>query len=90
VGNETHVCGVIALADAVRSESIETVQALRKTGIEHLIMFTSDNEATAEPIARETGVDEVDAELLPVGQGCCGGNAGFQVWLRSHGRRWSE
>jgi Cd2+/Zn2+-exporting ATPase len=65
VGNETHVCGLIALADAVRSEAGETVGALRKAGIEHLIMLTGDNAATAERIARETGVDEVHAELLP-------------------------
>jgi cobalt-zinc-cadmium resistance protein CzcA len=65
MGNETHVCGFIALADAVRSEAVETVGALRKGGIEHLIMLTGDNAATAERIARETGVDEVRAELLP-------------------------
>jgi cobalt-zinc-cadmium resistance protein CzcA len=65
VGNETHVCGLIALADAVRSESAETVRRLRKAGIEHLVMLTGDNQATAQRIARQTGVDEVRAELLP-------------------------
>jgi len=65
VGNETHVCGLIALADAVRSEAVETVGALRKAGIEHLIMLTGDNAATAQRIARVTDVDEVRAELLP-------------------------
>lgn len=47
VGNETHVCGLFALADAVRSEAVGTVGALRKAGIEHLIMLTGDNAATA-------------------------------------------
>jgi cobalt-zinc-cadmium resistance protein CzcA len=65
VGNETHVCGFIALADTVRLESAETVKALRKAGVEHLIMLTGDNAGTAQRIARETGVDEVRAELLP-------------------------
>lgn len=65
VGNETHVCGLIALADAVRPEAVETIRALREAGIEHLIMLTGDNAGTAQRIARETGVDEVRAELLP-------------------------
>lgn len=65
VGDETHVCGFIALADAVRPEAVETIRALREAGIEHLIMLTGDNAATAQRIARETGVDEVRAELLP-------------------------
>ncbi len=64
-GNETHVCGLIALADAVRPEAVEMIRALREAGIEHLIMLTGDNAATAQRIARETGVDEVRAELLP-------------------------
>lgn len=65
VGNETHVCGFIALADAVRPETVEAVRTLREIGIRHLIMLTGDNQATAQRIARETGVDEVRAELLP-------------------------
>ena len=65
VGNERHVCGLVALADAVRPAAKETLQALRALGIRHLVMLTGDNRPTAEAIARETGVDEVHAELLP-------------------------
>lgn len=65
LGNETHVCGLIALADAVRPESKPTVQALRDAGIRHIVMLTGDNQPTAQAIGRETGVDEVHAELLP-------------------------
>jgi Cd2+/Zn2+-exporting ATPase len=65
VGNEEHVCGLIALADDVRPQSRSAVAAFREMGIEHVIMLTGDNAPTARAIAAETGVDEVQAELLP-------------------------
>ncbi|HEX4495491.1 MAG TPA: heavy metal translocating P-type ATPase [Thermoanaerobaculia bacterium] len=65
VGTGDHVCGLIAVADAVREESRSVVRALHDAGIRHVVMLTGDNRGTAEAIARETGVDEVRAELLP-------------------------
>ena len=65
VGDDTHVCGLIGLADEVRPESKAMVARLRSAGIEHVVMLTGDNRGTAENIARETGVDEIAAELLP-------------------------
>ncbi len=65
IGNDSHVCGLLAIADAVRPEARAVVAALRARGIEHLIMLTGDNWATAEAIAAELGLDEVHAELLP-------------------------
>ena len=65
VGKATHVCGFIALADTVRPGAKQTLQALRDAGVKHIVMLTGDNRGTAEAIARETGVDEVHAELLP-------------------------
>ncbi|MGH9459965.1 MAG: heavy metal translocating P-type ATPase [Vicinamibacteria bacterium] len=65
VGNETHVCGFIALADRIRPESNQTIKDLRAAGIEHVVMLTGDNEGTALAIAAQAGVTEVQAELLP-------------------------
>jgi Cd2+/Zn2+-exporting ATPase len=65
VGNDRHVCGFIALADRVRAESRQAAADLRAAGVEHVVMLTGDNRGTADAIARETGVDEVYAELLP-------------------------
>jgi Cd2+/Zn2+-exporting ATPase len=65
VGTGDHVCGLIAVADTVRDEAKGVVQALRDAGIRHIVMLTGDNRGTAEAIGRETGVDEVRAELLP-------------------------
>jgi Cd2+/Zn2+-exporting ATPase len=65
VGNDKHVCGFIALADTVRPEAKQAVADLHAAGIEHVVMLTGDNRGTAEVISRQTGVDEVYAELLP-------------------------
>jgi len=65
IGNPSHVCGLIAVADTVRPGAAEALQALRATGVERSIMLTGDNRATAEAIARSVGVDEVRSELLP-------------------------
>jgi Cd2+/Zn2+-exporting ATPase len=65
VGTDEHVCGLIAVADAVRPESAQAVSALRAVGVESIVMLTGDNRGTAEAIARETGVDDVRAEMLP-------------------------
>ncbi|MCY2988088.1 MAG: heavy metal translocating P-type ATPase [Planctomycetota bacterium] len=71
VGNENHVCGLIALADKVRPEARQAIQALRDKGIKHVVMLTGDNQGTARAIAAQTGVDEVHAELLPADKVAC-------------------
>ncbi|MBX9897145.1 MAG: cadmium-translocating P-type ATPase [Qipengyuania sp.] len=65
VGDGQEVWGLVAVADAVRQEAKDIVTALHRAGIEHVVMLTGDNRATAEAIAKQTGIDEVLAELLP-------------------------
>jgi len=48
-----------------RAEAAQTITELRSAGIQHIVMLTGDNEGTARAIAREAGVTEVQAELLP-------------------------
>jgi Cu2+-exporting ATPase len=56
--------GLIAIADAVRPSSRDTIQALQKRGVK-VAMLTGDNQATAERIGRELGIDIVLADVLP-------------------------
>lgn len=65
VGDGQEICGLIAVADAVRPEARDIVAALHRAGVEKVVMLTGDNRATAEAIAEQTGIDEVRAELLP-------------------------
>ncbi|MFE1743633.1 heavy metal translocating P-type ATPase [Coleofasciculus sp. H7-2] len=57
--------GLIAIADTVRIGAAEALAKLKKLGIEKIVMLTGDNQRTAQSIAKEIGVDEVYAELLP-------------------------
>jgi Cu+-exporting ATPase len=61
------VVAVIALADAVRSAAREAVEALRRMGLES-VMLTGDDARTAEAVARAVGIDRVAAGLLPEGK----------------------
>ncbi len=60
-----HLLGVIAVADLPREKAAETIAELRRLGIHRIAMLTGDYKPVAENIARQLGVDEVYAELLP-------------------------
>ena len=56
--------GVIAVADTPKENSRESVAQLRAMGLE-VVMLTGDNAQTAQAIAKQLGVDNVEAEVLP-------------------------
>ena len=65
VGNDQHVCGLIALSDKARPEAVKALSELSLAGINNLIMLTGDNRPTADAIAKQLGIAEAHAELLP-------------------------
>jgi Cu+-exporting ATPase len=64
VGWDRQARGVLVVADAVKPTSAEAISELRAVGLMP-IMLTGDNEAAARMIARQVGIDEVIAEVLP-------------------------
>lgn len=61
---DTAVLAVIAVADTIRPESAPAVEALRRAGVD-VVMLTGDNSHTARAVARRAGIDEVYGDLLP-------------------------
>lgn len=59
--------GMIAVADTLKEDSKQAITELKNMGI-HVVMLTGDNQRTANAIAREAGVDEAAAGVLPDGK----------------------
>lgn len=64
VGIDGKVAAVLAIADPIKSTTAQAVQALKAEGV-RLVMLTGDNRTTALAVARDLGIDEVEAEVLP-------------------------
>ncbi|MDR3597357.1 heavy metal translocating P-type ATPase [Clostridium sp.] len=71
IGTVVHVAinkkyaGYIVISDEIKSDSKSAVKALKEVGIKKTVMLTGDNKIVGNEIARELGLDEVYAELLP-------------------------
>ncbi len=57
--------GLIALRDTVRPRAGEAVRALRRSGLDHVVLITGDTRQTAAAIGKDVGIGEIHAELLP-------------------------
>jgi Cu+-exporting ATPase len=56
--------GLLSVADPIKADSRQAIARLRALGV-RVLMVTGDNEITARAIAREAGIDEVRAQVLP-------------------------
>lgn len=64
VGIDGKVAGAIAIADPVKQSTPEALAALKAEGL-RIVMLTGDNWTTARAIARQLGIADVEAEVLP-------------------------
>jgi Cu+-exporting ATPase len=64
VGVDGKPGGIIAIADQIKATTRSALDNLRAEGI-HIVMLTGDNRTTAEAVARQLGIDDVEADVLP-------------------------
>jgi Cu+-exporting ATPase len=63
-GIDGRLAGLIAVADPIRASTPDAVRRLKQDGV-RLVMLTGDNQTTAAAVARQLGIDDVRAEVLP-------------------------
>ena len=64
MGLDARAVGIFAIADPIKPTTAEALAALRADGIK-VVMLTGDNRTTAEAVARQLGIDAVEADVLP-------------------------
>ncbi|SHI36257.1 heavy metal translocating P-type ATPase [Desulfofundulus thermosubterraneus] len=66
IGEE--IWGAVSIADGIRDEAKNLVSRLKAAGVRKVVMLTGDNQRVARAVARELGMDEYQAEVLPEGK----------------------
>ncbi|HEU4498568.1 MAG TPA: heavy metal translocating P-type ATPase [Sphingomicrobium sp.] len=58
------LAGLLVVADPIKESALSAIAELQRRGV-HVVMMTGDNRRTAEAVARQVGIDEVMADVLP-------------------------
>jgi len=64
VAVDAHPAGLLAVADPIKSTTVEAIRQLHAEGLK-IVMLTGDNRTTAQAVARQLGIDDVVADVLP-------------------------
>ena len=64
VAIDDHIAGVIAIADPIKATTAAAIATLQQMGL-RVVMLTGDNRVSAEAVARQLNIDEVQADVLP-------------------------
>ena len=64
IGVDGQAAGLIGIADSIKASAAEALRDLRREGL-RLVMLTGDSRATAEAVAKNLGIEEFEAEVLP-------------------------
>lgn len=64
IGIEDQVAGFIGIADPIKTSTPKALRDLREEGIQ-IVMLTGDNRTTAEAVASQLGIEDIEAEVLP-------------------------
>ncbi|MDU0402139.1 Cadmium, zinc and cobalt-transporting ATPase [Lactococcus lactis] len=65
IGREKIIIGAFLVQDTLRKSSIEAISKLKSIGIKKLVMLTGDNQKVASNIAKQAGLSDTSAELMP-------------------------
>jgi heavy metal translocating P-type ATPase len=65
LGANNSLIGFIAFSDSIRHQALHIIGEIKKLGVERVVMLTGDNEAAAGRVAKEVGIAEFKANLLP-------------------------
>ena len=64
VAVDENAAGIISVSDAIRTDSSDAIRRMHDLGLK-VVLLTGDNRVTAEAVARQVGIDDVIAEVLP-------------------------
>jgi len=65
---DNRYAGYILIADELKEDAAQAIRDLKKLGVERIVMLTGDNQAVADSVAKQLGLDSYIAELLPEGK----------------------
>ncbi len=65
---DNRYAGYILIADELKEDAVQAIRDLKKLGVERIVMLTGDNQAVADSVAKQLGLDSYIAELLPEGK----------------------